>query len=200
MVGDGNHLGGIETIVGGSLTLAYALGRLGKPPTPLVGCESLPLILGLYGFSSCFLSVFFSPFPLLLLFLFFSFFFRYQPTRHTVLFLAVCLVLFQGLLDFKAWHLGYSTGMIIYIRFSKQFTCMIQVQHGTITAVGIHHHHQPPAKTLLAFGTSRDAKIRALILDPELSRPPAIPGPSRPQRNLATISYSIRAVMSCSPS
>jgi len=89
--------------------------------------------------------------------------------------------------------------MIIYTRFSKQFTCMIQVQHGTITAVGIHHY-QTPAKTPLAFGTSRDVKIHTLILDPELFRSPAIPGPSHPQPSLAMISYSIRVVMPRSPS
>jgi len=66
MVGDGNHFGGIETIVGGSLILAYALGRLGKLPIPPVGSSSYSGSLWLF-----FLFSFCPPPPLRLLLLFF---------------------------------------------------------------------------------------------------------------------------------
>lgn len=60
MVGDGNHFGGIETIVDGNLILAYVLGSLRKLFFSLVGLRGSSFFPGSFCFSSCFLSIFFS--------------------------------------------------------------------------------------------------------------------------------------------
>lgn len=58
MAGDGNHFGGIETIVDGNLILAYTLGSLRKLFSSLVGLgSSSSSYPGSSCSSSCFLSV-----------------------------------------------------------------------------------------------------------------------------------------------
>ena len=78
MVGDGNHFEGIETIVGGSLILECALGRLRKTLIPSVGCEALLHLTWVFMiFPLVFFLLFFPSFLRLLLFTpppFFSFF------------------------------------------------------------------------------------------------------------------------------
>lgn len=71
MAGDGNHFGGIETIVDGNLILAYTLGSLRKLFSSLVGLgSSSSSYPGSSCSSSCFLSV-----PLFFFFVFCSLFF-----------------------------------------------------------------------------------------------------------------------------
>ena len=169
MVGDGNHFGGIETIVDGNLILAYALGSLRKLFFSFLGLTVFPPVFFLSFFS------FFSFFALS----FFSFSFLLSACRTCAASSYDVFGVILGISEFQ--------GMIFRIQYWRDNICTVFetiylhgtgiIRHDTIIAIGIHH--QALAKTRLAYGTANDVKIYILIPSPEILRSSVTPGFSR---------------------